>query len=299
MANAILAPSEGQYQDDNTPNNIEKYQRLIPLLKFVTVAVLVLNSAFNVLYGFSQGVGEGQWLIAMCYGMGDLALVCLMLFPVKSKITKVLGTLAVCGLFSLSIFSAAGYLISQQYTKDNFDVALQKRNVEILQNVYDQHHQLQTGQRLEKETSQLRQMIHERGGDSSTAIYHAIARVTGHTTEGVTLGVRLGWAVVFVVTGIALTRLLGEYVGTYLAAPQQRAVQARRGPRSPTRDTQTQGDSSTRYREIRERVRGGQLKPSVRSLAKEGMTNRTAVKYLQAMAQDGVITKNGQGYHLG
>ena len=39
MANAILAPTPGQ----NQAQNIQRYQSLIPLLKFVTVAVLLLT----------------------------------------------------------------------------------------------------------------------------------------------------------------------------------------------------------------------------------------------------------------
>ncbi|MEL4896036.1 hypothetical protein [Crocosphaera sp. Alani8] len=88
MASTISTLSNEQNQDLNH----QRYQPFIPLLKGVTVIVLLLNSAFNVAYGFSQGIGWGQWMIGMSYGMGDLVLVCLMLFPTRSKVTKALGT---------------------------------------------------------------------------------------------------------------------------------------------------------------------------------------------------------------
>jgi hypothetical protein len=265
----------------------------------VTVVVLLLNSTFNVMYGFSQGVNWGQFVIGSSYGMGDLVLVCLMLFPTRSKVTRTLAIFSACGLFSLSVFSAAGYLISNQYQKDNFDVALQKRNVEILQSVYNQHHQLQTGVRLERETAKLQDMVKSRGGDGATAIYHAIGKVTGYPTNAVTLAVRLLWAIVFVVAGITLSRYCSEWAGGEMGRkPLQKPLKAHRRTRSATRDTQTQGDTATRYRAFRERVRGGKLKPSVRALASEGMAKDTAAQYLKAMADEGLIARNGNGYQL-
>lgn len=291
MANAISTLDPEQNQD----LNLQRYQAFIPLLKAVTVVVLLLNSAFNIAYGFSQGVGWGQFMIGMSYGMGDLVLVCLMLFPTRSRVTSTLAIFSACGLFSLSVFSAAGYLISNQYQKDNFDLALQKRNVEILQSVYNQHHQLQTGVRLERETAKLQDMVKSRGGDGATAIYHAIGKVTGYPTNAVTLAVRLLWAIVFVVAGITLSRYCSEWTGGQMG---RKPLKARRKTRSPTRDTQTQGDTATRYRAVRDRVRAKQLKPSIRALASEGMAKDTAAQYLKAMADEGVISRNGNGYQL-
>lgn len=178
-------------------------------------------------------------------------------------------------------------------------MGLQRRNVEILQSVYDQHHQKQTGLRLERETAKLNEMVQSRGGDGATAIYHAIAKATEQPTHLVTLAIRLVWAVVFVVAGITLSRYCSEWTGRPRPKnPSQKSSQAPRRARSSTKDTQTTGEAATRYRAIRKRVREGNLKPSVRSLVSEGMTNRTAVQYLAAMAKDGIISRNGKGYHL-
>lgn len=278
-------------ETENQDEKLERIQELIPLLKAVTVMVLILNSAFNVCYGFSQGSGAGAWMIALSYGMGDAVLLCLMLFPTNDKLTKGMAILSAIGLFSLSVFSASGFLIGQQYGKDNYDVGIQRRNVEILQGVYKKHNQVQTGVRLERETAKLRAMMREKGGSGATAIYRWIGRCFNISTTSVSLAIRTLWAIVFVVAGITLSRYYGEWVG-------RKKKGSKRGKRSPTRDTQTSGTASTRYQQVREMVRGGELKPSVSSLVTQGMTDRTAMSYLKEMASEGLITRNGRGYHL-
>ena len=264
------------------------------LLLSVTALTVVANAAFNIGYGLSQGVTlGGAILTGFAFGLGDLILVCIGHLYLAQPITKIMGTFSVIGLILLSVFSATAFLIGQQYAKDNYDVALQRRNVEILQRVYDQHHQLQTGQRLERETAKLTAMVKDRGGDGATAIYHLIAKATEYSTESVTLTVRILWSTVFVLAGIAMAGYVQD-----LKIPSQAKAQREPNPRSPTRDTKTTGDASTRYRKLREQVKRGQLKPSVSSLVSQGMTNRTAVKYLQNMSDEGVINRNGKGYHL-
>ena len=279
----------------STPKNQQK-QSVNPsyyyLLLTVTALTVVANAAFNVGYGLSQGVTLwGALLTGFAFGLGDLILVCIGHLYLARFITRVMGVVAVLGLIALSVFSATAFLIGQQYAKDNYDVALQRRNVEILQTVYDRHHQLQTGQRLERETAKLTAMVKNRGGDGATAVYHLIAKATGYSTESVTLTVRITWSLVFVLAGIATAGHIRE-----LKAPQRNI---RKSSSRTVQDTQTSGDASARYDRLKTQVRAGELKPSVRSLVTAGgMQNQTAQKYLRAMADEGIINRNGKGYHL-
>ena len=260
------------------------------LLLTVTALTVVANAAFNVGYGLSQGVTLwGALLTGFAFGLGDLILVCIGHLYLARPITKLMGIVAVLGLIVLSVFSATAFLIGQQYAKDNYDVALQRRNVEILQKVYDQHQQLQTGQRLERETAKLTAMVKDRGGDGATAIYHLIAKATAYSTESVTLTVRITWSLVFVLAGIATASHIRD-----LKAPRK---SIRKSSSRTVQDTQTKGEASARYQRLKAQVTAGEIKPSVRSLvAAGGMQNQTAQKYLRAMADEGVITRNGNGY---
>ena len=262
------------------------------LLLGVTALTVIANAAFNVGYGLSQGVTFGGALLTgFAFGLGDLILVCIGHLYLPRFITRFMGVVAVVGLIALSVFSATAFLIGQQYAKDNYDVALQRRNVEILQRVYDRHNKLQTGQRLERETAKLTAMVKDRGGDGATAIYHLIAKATGYSTESVTLTIRIIWSLTFVLAGIATASHLRQ-----LKTPVRRSKQSQS---RTVQDTQTEGEEATRYERLKEQVRGGELKPSVRSLVTEGgMRNQTAQKYLKAMADEGIITRNGNGYHL-
>ena len=265
------------------------------VLIIVTALTVVANAAFNIGYGVSQGVTiSGAILTGLAFGLGDLILVCIGHLYIPRPITNVMGFLSVLGLICLSVFSATAFLIGQQYAKDSYDVALQKRNVEILQSVYSQHHQLQTGHRLERETAKLTTMVKERGGDGATAIYHLIAKGTGYTVEVVTLIVRITWSLVFVLAGIAMAGYIQDIKTTRPTKTRGDKTKSR-----TVQDTKTEGIASSRYQRIKEQVRGGELKPSVRSLVSAGgMQNQTAQKYLTAMAEEGIISQNGKGYYL-
>ena len=278
-----------------------KYYRVLII---VTALTVVANAAFNIGYGVSQGVTiGGAILTGLAFGLGDVILVCIGHLYIPRPITNAMGFLSVLGLIALSVFSATAFLIGQQYAKDSYDVALQRKNVEILQSVYNEHHQLQTGKRLERETAKLTTMVQERGGDGATAIYHLIAKGTGYAVEVVTLIVRITWSLVFVLAGIAMAGYIQDIKTTRPATiPKTPEGQqpAEEKPRSRTvQDTKTQGEASARYERLKEQVRGGELKPSVRSLvASGGMRTQTAQKYLAAMAEEGVLSRNGNGYHL-
>jgi hypothetical protein len=64
-------------------------------------------------------------------------------------------------------------------------------------------------------------------------------------------------------------------------------------------DTGVEGESGHRYRRVREGVMSGEIKPSVRSIQNAvGGGTLVARRYLQALVDEGVIQKAGQGYEL-
>ena len=68
-------------------------------------------------------------------------------------------------------------------------------------------------------------------------------------------------------------------------------------PVTPVEAAVPEGDD--RYQRLRAGVLAGQIKPSVRALREAGGGGTDTVRrYLQQLAAEGVITKEGQGYTL-
>lgn len=166
-------------------------------------------------------------------------------------------------------------------------------------------------------------------GSKATAIYSQIAETTGSSVGVVSLYIRLFWALVFVSTTIALASYLETVycpeslkkwideekrrqaiirtaredfavTGQGKQAPASQGASpttpslspASRSPRSPTHDTGVNGSNAGRYERIKEGVKNGSIKPSVRGLKAEGMSQATAERYLQQMRDEGVIQKD-------
>jgi hypothetical protein len=67
--------------------------------------------------------------------------------------------------------------------------------------------------------------------------------------------------------------------------------------RAPTQDTATNGQTVHRYQEVRERILGGSLKPSVSAVRKgAGCGTATAISYLKQLNSEGVLTFTGNRY---
>jgi len=69
------------------------------------------------------------------------------------------------------------------------------------------------------------------------------------------------------------------------------------GGRAPTQDTATNGQTIHRYQEVRERILGGSLKPSISAVRKgAGCGTATAISYLKQLNSEGVLTFTGNRY---
>ena len=295
MATSILS-SHHPFVNHKT---LQQVSKLSILLFIATVtSVVSINAAFNLSYGASQGVTQwGVILTALAFASCDFVLLFLSYLFVPRWLGKLLGLLSMIGLVALSVFSATAFLIGQQYQKEAFDVQLLRQSIEDDRAAYRKYHKQVTADRIERKTNQLTTLVSKKGGDGATAIYHYIASATGYNYESVSLTIRIFWAFTYVLAGIALASILSEWGKEAVKQPVKAKPHSKK-ERSPTRDTRTKGTASSRYQDLRDKVRGGELKPSVSSLVSEGMTNRTAVKYLRSMAEEGVINRNRNGYHL-
>jgi hypothetical protein len=128
-------------------------------------------------------------------------------------VLQVFGAIAGIGVVAISIFTAASFLLSQQYGKDNEVSEARKAYVAKLQASLAQVDV--TAQEDRGTIARLNDRI-ERGLDSlkgvkgskATAIYHDIAQALGYPVEAVSLWIRLFWALVFVSIAVALASYL-------------------------------------------------------------------------------------------
>lgn len=295
MATAILS-SHHSFVNPETIRQVSKFSILL-FIATVT-SVVTINAAFNLSYGASQGVTQwGVILTALAFASCDFVLLFLSYLFIPKWLGRVLGLVSMIGLVALSVFSATAFLIGQQYQKEAFDVQLLRQSIEDDRAAYQKYHKQVTAQRIERKTNQLTALVNKKGGDGATAIYHYIASATDYSYEAVSLTIRIYWAFTYVLAGMALASILSEW-GREAVKQPMKSESKPRGERSPTRDTKTSGSASLRYQELRDRVKVGELKPSVSSLVSQGMTDRTAMKYLRSMTEEGVIARNGNGYHL-
>lgn len=304
-----------------------RYNSVLVLLVLLTVC----NAAFNAAYGLSQAVTvAAAALMCTAYLLGDFIVVSLAPTALPKIIGRIFLAISLVGLICLSIFSAASFLIAQQFAKENTLIEAKKAEVAELTKglaTLDPRSRpgnyRETRKALQQAQQHLQSMVGENGPDGSSAIYHWIAKTYGYAPESVSLCVRFVWAANFVFAGIALSfflatlycpRTLSNHLAflTQLEAAKNpiseeedgtRVVEERRSssshPRTPrgiTYDTGTAGDNAHRYQTIKADIKDGKLRPSKSALKTQGIGSDTALAYLRALESEGVIYRNGKGY---
>jgi hypothetical protein len=71
------------------------------------------------------------------------------------------------------------------------------------------------------------------------------------------------------------------------------SFRAERSPRGEAFDTGVTGDNSSRFERVKEKVRSGEIRATIRGLKSLGMSQLTAEKYLRQLKSEGVIYVNG------
>lgn len=330
IQNKIQAEKEGRQEVSNG------HYASIAITMFVIVGCLAAQNGY---YGYSQGsTYAAMVLLAVMYFAGDWALAALTSLSTRQHSANALSFLAKAGLVLLSVTSGVSFMIGEQHQNDvsHSRVASLERQIETNEQAFSQYHKTITAERLERLNTELRAERARVGANhaSSNAVYMYLAKMTGYPFEVVSFAVRTLWVVVFIVTGMALSTLLGllwcpwkEAKAHSRIMSQQRAhlrrakaqtkllqqyadieewrvgnrspkSQVRTTPRAPTQDTDTTGETSVRYKVVRNKVLTGEVRPSVGSLKQLGMGPSTAQGYLRQLVREKVIQKEGQGYVL-
>jgi hypothetical protein len=310
------------------------------ILCLVLVVIVGCLAAQNALYGYSQGsTFAAMVLLAVMYFAGDWALATLTSMSTRAKSAGVLCFIAKAGLVLLSVTAGVSFMLSQQHAKDvsNSRVASLEAQIAINQEAFQKYQKTITAERLERLNAELEAERARVGANhaSSNALYVYVAQLSGFSFELVSFSIRTLWTVVFIITGMTLSSLLGllwfpwreswaysrllsreraqlkrakahlkllkQHAALELEAQEEcsnKSAQPKenKNQRAPTRDTGTQGSISHRYKEVRRKVSGGELNPSVSSLKRLGMGTNTAQDYLKQLHQEGVIQRSGQGY---
>lgn len=92
------------------------------------------------------------------------------------------------------------------------------------------------------------------------------------------------------VTASVLEQVQPKASANTVTSPASKGVQ---------QDTGTEGDAANRYDSVRQAVTTGALKPSVRAIRAHAKCRQVvAQRYIQALADEGIIERAGQGYKL-
>ena len=284
--------------------------RLERFLRVIVVIMTACSVAFSAMYAVQLGE---SWAFQAIIALAAVGIECsLVIFAARMYPPLVIAFfrgVAGVGVILISVFTAASFMLSQQYAQDHKVSELTKS---YLSGLLSDAEKLSATDRDSRGTlavtrDRIEATIKEyrrsgATGSKATASYHAIAKALSVTVETVSLVIRLIWAVTFVAISIALSSYLEEYFSTGKEGGEVEFVpedeEKERKERAPTRDTGTAGGTphSTRYNEVRELIASGLLTPSVAKLKSQGIGTDTAREYLKALERDGIIYRNGQGY---
>lgn len=206
-----------QFEDEFQKFTAERRQvsdRMYGLLHALVALMTACSIAFAAFY--ATQLGESfvfKAVIALAAVGVECSLVFFAAVMYPQAVLKLFGAIAGVGVVAISIFTAASFLLSQQYGKDNEVSEARKVYVAKLQNSLARMDV--TAETDRGTTARLNDRI-ERGLDSlkgvkgskATAIYRDIAQALGYPVEVVSLWIRLFWALVFVSIAVALASYL-------------------------------------------------------------------------------------------
>ncbi len=210
---AVATTFEAEFEKF-TSDRRQVSDRMYSLLHALVGIMTACSIAFAAFY--ATQLGESlifKAVIALAAVGVECSLVFFAALMYPRPVLQVFGAIAGVGVVAISIFTAASFLLSQQYGKDNEVSEARKAYVAKLQASLAQVDV--TAQEDRGTIARLNDRI-ERGLDSlkgvkgrkATAIYHDIAQALGYPVEVVSLWIRLFWALVFVSIAVALASYL-------------------------------------------------------------------------------------------
>jgi ABC-type multidrug transport system fused ATPase/permease subunit len=217
MSTSSLAVFSASFESEFAKHTEGKKQvsdRLYHFLHMLVLVMAICSIAFAATYAIQ--LGEGLWFKLVIAGAA-VGIECALIFFAATMYPKPVlltaSSIAGIGVVLISIFTAASFLLSQQYAADHKVAEMEKEYLSHLQSnltsveiesIKNRGTIAKVSDRIERGLERLQ----EHKGSKATAIYHAVAQTVGYSVESVSLIIRLIWALVFVSTTIALASYL-------------------------------------------------------------------------------------------
>ena len=189
------------------------YCSLCGIIFFMAVGLAFQNA----LYGYEQGTTVFRCVVTGgLFFLGDLALIafCHRFFPYWAAVT--FGSISIIGLSLMSVFAAFAWLVGQQHTKDNYQIASKQAQIQRLDkhaatlNPKDKINRRDTLREISLLGRQIDKLSKEKGGyvSSGSAAYLMIANATKnnespYSFEQVSLAVRSFFSLSIVLASMA------------------------------------------------------------------------------------------------
>jgi heme/copper-type cytochrome/quinol oxidase subunit 4 len=213
ISTAVATSFEAEFEKF-TAERRQVSDRMYGLLHALVAVMTACSIAFAAFYATQLGESFAFKAVIALAAVGvECSLVFFAAVMYPRPVLQIFGAIAGIGVVAISIFTAASFLLSQQYGKDNETTEARKAYVAKLQASLERMDV--TAEEDRGTIARLNDRI-ERGLDSlkgvkgskATAIYHDIAQALGYPVEVVSLWIRLFWALVFVSIAVALASYL-------------------------------------------------------------------------------------------
>lgn len=283
-----------------------------PFFYYLLFAVMVLlaaaQAATGSMFGFIQSEGTDALLTGLTFFVGDLAMVAFAHHMLPRWFVKFMAWPCLAGLFALSVFASAGYMMARQYEADSYPVQSRQKMIAMLEQQYETfgpENPINQRRTLDKIQSINKEIDRITGGSyvaPSSAIFAYIAQVTGYTVALVTLFCRLFWSAVFVMSSICSAGLIRhtriEKKQPVKIESETKNVTGNAGngyfEQKEAEITPENVSFWERYQACKQLVASGEVTPSCRQLRQAGrLQNAQAVAYLRRMGEEGIVERSG------
>lgn len=277
---------------------------------FVTFLVVSCLASQNAFYGWEQGAAiVAMVLLAVLYFSGDWALALIVSVFAPKWAAIVLAGIVAVGLFLLSLFAGASFMVSQQSSNDvaSSKVGALESELKVNQEKFSELGLTKTAERIRTIQSELAEEKKRTGADksSSSAIYVYIAKFTGFTYELVSFVVRATWIFVFILTGMALSALRGVLWCPHLEKKTIKNIEKKAKLQKLVQQKQLAFSTSTekvpvppkkplvKSTEIEEAVKMGAIAPTKSGIMSLGVGTNRALKELKKLDKKRVVEQVG------
>ena len=299
----------------------------LQILRFLIVGG---NACFNAFYGYSLGVSFiSMILLAITFFSGDFALSIITQLTTKTRSINFLSKLAMLGLFFLSLTAGISFMLSQRHAQDvnQSRVGQLEKQIAVNTDLFERYHKTITANRISSLKVEL-EAERTRVGEnysSANALPLYLSKYLQTDVETISLWLSGFWVLVLLITGLSLSSLSNllwspwhekRLVNSVIAKiktqkdlnykleelTDEPSKDKRQGKptekRSPTFDTGTEGKNSIRYHRIKKKILNQEVKPTIPALKGLGIGTHTAVTYLKAMADEGLLRRVKNRYAL-